>query len=341
MSGTSLDGIDLAHCTFTETAEEIHYQLGACETIPYDTEWKERFLALPDSSAHDYALTHAAFGRYSGERVRDFIRSNHLVADFVSSHGHTIFHNPAKGYTSQIGEGAALAIASGLPVVCDFRTTDVAAGGQGAPLVPIGDELLFGGFTYCLNLGGFANISAAHPAGRIAFDICPANILLNHLARHKGLDYDDGGRLAASGKKDPVLLNELNNLAFYQKLPPKSLGREWTEEAVLPLLKSSACTTEDLLHTFTEHIAHQVAACTADAGRMLVTGGGAMNTYLMERISALSAAEIVLPDTKTIHYKEALIFALLGLLRMEQRPNCMPGVTGARQAVCGGAVYLP
>jgi anhydro-N-acetylmuramic acid kinase len=343
MSGTSLDGVDLAHCTFTGEGSDYSFSLGACETIPYPALWIERLKTLPSSTALDYAKAHTAYGRYIGELTRNFIRKYQLETDFVASHGHTIFHNPAKKYTSQIGEGAAIAAECGLPVVCDFRTGDVAAGGQGAPLVPIGDELLFARYDYCLNLGGFANISMQINGKRVAFDISPANIILNHIAQYKGKAFDENGRLASEGRIDNNLLDTLNSLNYYKTPPPKSLGREWIEKEILPLLVLANLSHEDILSTFCEHIAIQIAACfpSDQHKQMLITGGGAFNTFLISRIAAHTRVELIIPDPDIINFKEALVFAFLGLLRMQAKPNCLASVTGATHNVSGGAVYLP
>jgi anhydro-N-acetylmuramic acid kinase len=343
MSGTSLDGVDLAYCTFVETENGYSYHIGACETFPYPEIWLSRLKSLQEASAIEFVQTHASYGRYLGELTRQFINHYHLNVDFVASHGHTIFHNPAKRYTSQIGDGAAIAAGCGLPVVCDFRTGDVAAGGQGAPLVPVGDQMLFAEYDYCLNLGGFANISMQQNGKRIAFDISPANIILNHLAGQKGRLYDKDGEMAASGKIHDEMLQTLNGLGYYHMEPPKSLGREWIEKEVLPMLTQYNISIEDAACTFCEHIAIQVAACIGNDAqkRILITGGGAFNTYLIKRIAANTPVVLVIPDHKTINYKEALIFAFLGLLRMQGKPNCLATVTGAKYDISGGAVYLP
>jgi anhydro-N-acetylmuramic acid kinase len=343
MSGTSLDGVDLAHCTFEETDNGYSYNLGICETIPYPELWLNRLKTIPFASALEYAETHTAYGRYIGQLVLDFINKNEIYADFVASHGHTIFHNPAKHYTSQIGEGAAIAAGCGLPVVCDFRTGDVAAGGQGAPLVPIGDQLLFEEYNYCLNLGGFANISMWHNNKRIAFDISPANIILNYIAGQKGKAFDKNGEMAASGTIHTELLQTLNSLGYYHIQPPKSLGREWIEKEIIPMLNLYNISLEDAACTFCEHIAIQIAACLDNDSQkqMLTTGGGAFNNYLVKRIAANTAVKLVIPDSKIVNYKEALVFAFLGLLRMQEKPNCLASVTGASHNVSGGAIYLP
>lgn len=343
MSGTSLDGTDLAHCTFEETENGYIYHLGVCETIPYPEAWLNRLKTLPFATALEYAETHTAYGRYIGGLIKDFIGINTITADFAASHGHTIFHNPAKKYTSQIGEGAAIAAACGLPVVCDFRTGDVAAGGQGAPLVPIGDQLLFSHYDYCLNLGGFANISMHLNDKRIAWDISPANIILNHIAAQKGKPFDKNGEMAASGNIHTELLETLNSLGYYHMQPPKSLGREWIEREILPMLTQFNVSPEDAACTFCEHIAVQIASCLINDSQkqMLITGGGAFNTYLVQRIAANTKVELVIPDHKTVNYKEALVFAFLGLLRMQGKSNCLSSVTGATHNISGGAVYLP
>jgi len=343
MSGTSLDGLDLAFCTFTGEGKNLSYTLGDCCTIPYPAEWRKRLLSLPVAGAIEYAAAHAEYGKYIGQRVREFIGKYSLQADYVASHGHTIFHQPGLGFTSQIGDGAAIAASCGLPVICDFRSADVAHGGQGAPLVPAGDELLFGEFSHCLNLGGFANLSFTRENSRIAFDICPANFVLNHLAGKTGLEYDQDGRLASTGHVNEQLLAKLNGLPFYSKEPPKSLGREWVESELLSLLELSETGICDQLCTVVEHIAIQIGKCLAKspADRLLITGGGAYNRFLIGRIETYSCLPIVLPEEKIIEYKEALIFALLGLLRLQQKPNCRKSVTGASADVCAGAIYLP
>jgi anhydro-N-acetylmuramic acid kinase len=343
MSGTSLDGVDLAHCIFEETENGFSYHLGICETIPYPELWINLLKSIPYASAQVYAETHTSYGRYIGRLILDFINKNEISADFVASHGHTIFHNPAKHFTSQIGEGAAIASVCGLPVVCDFRTGDVAAGGQGAPLVPIGDQMLFAQYDYCLNLGGFANISMQLNGKRIAFDVSPANIILNHIAGQKGKTFDKNGEMAASGLVHTELLQTLNSLGYYHIQPPKSLGREWIEKEIIPMLALYNISPEDAARTFCEHIAIQIATCLDnDADKqMLTTGGGTFNNYLVKRITANTVVKLVIPDPKTINYKEALVFAFLGLLRMEEKPNCLASVTGASRNVSGGAVYLP
>lgn len=339
MSGTSLDGLDMAYCRFELAEGRWKYQILTAETAPYSSELRERLKHLDRCPASDLALADCELGHLMGQMARKFIDDHQIKADFIASHGQTIFHSPANRWTTQIGKGASISAETGLPVVCDFRSTDVALGGQGAPLVPIGDRLLFAGYSYCLNLGGFANISYERNGKRIAYDICPANMVLNDLASISGMAFDEAGNLARSGSLLPDLLKSLNQLSYYHQPPPKSLGKEWVDEHISPLLRD---TIPDLLHTFCEHIAIQIGNNTGTnrANKLLITGGGALNTYLMERIRHYSVPDVILPDLQTIRFKEALIFAFLGLLRWRGEVNCLSSVTGASRDTIGGAIYI-
>lgn len=343
MSGTSLDGVDIALCYFIEDAGKWSCKIICAETVPYPPEWKSRLQNLPKAGAMELAKTHAAYGHYLGSLVKSFLESNNLKADLVASHGHTIFHQPENGFTCQIGDGAAIASECGKPVVSDFRTLDVACGGQGAPLVPKGDQLLFAEYGMCLNIGGFANISFQSKGHRLAFDICPANIVLNRLSEKLGHPFDMDGHIAASGKIDRTLLQKLNNLDYYGQSPPKSLGREWVEQVIIPLVDENALPFNDILCTVTEHIAFQLAkTINENSGKqVLLTGGGAFNIFLINRLKSYSSAALVIPDPLLINFKEALIFALLGVLRFRGETNCLSDVTGARKNVSGGGIHLP
>ncbi|MDP1621555.1 MAG: anhydro-N-acetylmuramic acid kinase [Bacteroidales bacterium] len=342
MSGTSLDGLDIAFCEFSDEGNHWTYKIHCAETVPYADHWKDKLSILESGSAFDFVKTDTGFGHLLGSLTRDFINRNNVVPDFIASHGHTIFHQPEKGITSQIGSGSAIAAETGLNVICDFRSLDVALGGQGAPLVPIGDELLFTEYDFCLNIGGFANISSQKDGNRIAYDICPANIVMNHLASMAGSLYDHDGLMAASGTANINLLNSLNALPFYTQPPPKSLGKEWVTEHIQPLLSVSDLTIPDLLSTYCEHIAIQVSHASGNDKntKMLVTGGGTFNKFLMQRIRHHSVPEIIIPDANTINFKEALIFAFLGVLRRRNEPNCLQSVTGATKDSSGGAIYF-
>jgi len=342
MSGTSLDGVDLAHCVFHLADGRWSFEIKEAETVSYSDSWKSRLASLPSKSAMEFVAADREYGDYLGQLVKKFISNNHLQVDFVSSHGHTIFHQPEKRITSQIGSGAALAAACGLPVVCDFRSLDVALGGQGAPLVPVGDRLLFSDYDYCLNLGGIANISFEKNSERIAFDICPANMPLNALAQMEGQAYDKDGALARKGYIHETLLNNLNSLDYYSLAYPKSLGREWVEDKFFPLLNTNSLSIADRLCTCCEHIAIQIAnviKSNGDTGKLYITGGGAFNKFLVERISEHLSSQIMLPEAKLVNYKEALIFAFLGVLRWRGENNCLKSVTGASKDSCSGAVY--
>jgi anhydro-N-acetylmuramic acid kinase len=341
MSGTSLDGVDIAFCTFTIRGRKWSYTIEKADTIAYSNEWKTRLSNLENECAIEFVRTDVEYGHYLGNITKEFHRKHNLIPDFIASHGHTIFHQPERKFTSQIGKGSAIAAETGIPVVCDFRTTDVALGGQGAPLVPIGDQLLFGDYNYCLNLGGFANISLKQSGNRIAFDICPVNIVLNYLAALLHKQYDENGKLARNGSICQPLLEEMNNLKFYRKPPPKSLGKEWVLLEVYPLMERIEIPVEDMLRTFTEHIAVQIAnvVLARNPSAMLTTGGGAFNSFLIETIREKTGMNLILPDTLTINFKEALIFAFLGVLRWREEINCLKSCTGASHDNIGGAIY--
>src|SRR5690606_10401585 len=262
-----------------------------------------------------------------------------VEVDFVASHGHTVFHQPEAGYTLQIGNLPEIAAHLNLKVICDFRVDDVALGGQGAPLVPIGDALLFAQYDYCLNLGGFANVSFVEGSRRIAFDICAVNTVMNHLVAPLGLAYDKGGEIASRGNVDQELLKELQSLPFYQKAYPKSLGMEWVKSDVFPILEAYDLKVEDLLRTYVEHIALQLSAIFKPNTTVLATGGGAYNSFLMQRTATLSSANIHIPDPLIVDFKEALIFGLLGVLKLINQVNCLSSITGASKDHSSGRIY--
>ena len=343
MSGTSLDGIDIAWCEFEHRINQWCFEIKHAVTIAYSDLWRKRLSEANNLDAYDFSLLNCEYGSYLGAHVRDFAHRYRLFPDLVASHGHTIFHRPDLGVTVQIGHGAYIAKSSGLPVVCDFRSLDVARGGQGAPLVPVGDQLLFSEYKYCLNLGGFGNISFDQSGERIAFDICPVNIVLNHLAGKLGRSFDENGNIARQGEINANLLTSFNELPYYQKNPPKSLGREWLESVVLPILEKSTISIQDKLRTFTEHIAIQVSESTINkkVGQILITGGGSHNVFLVNRIKSHTNNKIVIPNKLLIDYKEAMIFAFLGILRHQGLNNIFDSVTGAERDMCSGAIYLP
>jgi anhydro-N-acetylmuramic acid kinase len=339
MSGTSLDGLDICYAEFTKDNGRWRYKIIAADAEEYPSYIKEKLATAQNMSAQEYALFNSDYGLYIGMRVKAFMDRHKANPDYIASHGHTIFHQPSKRFTAQIGSGAGIAAETGVDTICDFRTTDVALNGQGAPLVPVGDKELFGEFTYCLNLGGFSNISSESSGVRSAYDISPVNYVLNHYARIRGCDYDRDGLMARSGKTDEKLLEALNNLQFYNQTGPKSLGREWVEEEVIPLMEKSGLSVKDKLSTFCEHVAIQISR-HIKGGKVLITGGGAFNKYLVERMAVNAPqCEYILPDYQTVNFKEALIFAFLGALYASDEPNCLSSVTGARYDCVGGALY--
>jgi anhydro-N-acetylmuramic acid kinase len=343
MSGTSLDGLDIAACEFVLNDDAWSYKIRFCQTYSYSAEWKTILAELPQYTALEFSRVNVQYGHLLGKLTRSFLDTTSFRPDFIASHGHTVFHQPDLGLTLQIGSGAAIAAETGIPVICDFRSLDVALGGQGAPLVPIGDRLLFNDFDSCLNLGGFANISFEKNGTRIAFDICPANIILNNLAQSVGQDYDMDGNLAKTGSIIPELLEKLNSLDFYKLSNPKSLGREWLEHSFLPVVLNFKEPVNNLLRTICEHIAIQVnlAVDYQSPAKILVTGGGIHNSFLMERIRKSGIHEWIELTDDISDFKEAMIFALLGTLRWRNEINVLASVTGSKLNHSGGVIYLP
>lgn len=341
MSGTSLDGIDLVYVHFYQPAN-WRFQLQKAETIPYTPGWREKLQQAPQLSPVELQNLNLSYSLLVAETIGIFIKKYHLQKiDAICAHGHTVFHQPEKAITLQIGNTPLLAQRLGCTVVCDFRAQDVALGGQGAPLVPIGDRLLFSEYTYCLNIGGFANISFEEDGKRIAFDICPANTLLNHYAGKLGKLYDADGAEAARGAICQPLLEELNALPFYTQQPPKSLGIEWVLREIFPRIEAHGISVSDTLRTLTEHIALQISRVLKQKQTVLVTGGGAHNIFLMNRLHTLSAATLTLPEKYLVDFKEALIFGLLGVLRLRNEVNCLRSVTGASKDHSSGKIFEP
>ena len=343
MSGTSLDGIDLAYITF-EINNKWSFQIKITETIYYPEYWVKKLTNLVDQNIDELKVLDKEYTEYLANEINNFIKKNEIDnLDFISSHGHTALHQPQKGLTYQIGNIAELAKLTGKTVVCDFRVQDVMYGGQGAPLVPIGDKLLFKEFDFCLNLGGFANISLDNDNTRIAYDVCPVNIVLNQYAKLLGEDFDYNGEIAKSGKINLEMLTDLNGLSYYQENPPKSLGVEWVNVFVLPIITKFKENPKNILCTFTEHVAIQIATIinSKPNSRVLVTGGGTYNKYLIERIRKLSDIEIIIPQNELIEFKEALIFGLLGVLKIRNEINCLSSVTGAKKDHSSGVICEP
>ena len=349
MSGTSMDGLDIACCQFKYNNKQWAYSIHAADCIPYSSDWKDNLQQAHRLSGLDLLQLHKLFGFYLAEHVDTFISKNRLKPQLIASHGHSIFHDPNRALSFQLGDGAAISAASRLPVVSDFRALDVCAGGHGAPLVPIGDRLLFNEYSVCLNLGGIANISYDAWGQRLAYDVSPCNLVLNKLAARFGKEYDENGDLARQGRIIKGLVDELNSWPYYQAVAPKSLDKETLLNDWQDMLFSTPHRAEDLMTTFCTHIGMQVANAISQAStqsgipekfiQVLATGGGAFNTYLIEQIRDMSPAQIMVPAAEIVNYKEALIFAFLGVLRLRNEPNCLQSVTGAKYDNVGGALY--
>ncbi len=348
MSGTSLDGLDLAYCHISKSLDQWEYTIEQTKSVDYTIEMKGKLKNSIFLSANELLKFNNTYGQWLGEQVRAFIKEYDLLVDFIASHGHTTHHQPENGLTYQIGSGQHLANESGCKIVCDFRTNDVALGGQGAPLVPIGDRLFFGNYDFCLNLGGISNVSFEKNGQRIAYDIGLANMILNHITQKIDLRYDKGGELARSGTTNPTMLERLNTLEYY-KLPfPKSTGYEWFTQKVVPIIETTEDSIENLLHTSIHHLCEQIAIqvrlnTAKTKSNLLVTGGGAMNDFLIRTLKEKlgSYIEVVVPSKKLVENKEALVFALMGVLRIEEEINVLSTVTGAKRDSSSGVVFIP
>lgn len=338
MSGTSLDGLDICYAKFSKS-ENWQFEIIKAVTISYSEIWKNKLQNAVKLSAEDLLALDKEYGFFLGEKTQEFIQKNHIYEiDLIASHGHTVFHQPNRKFTLQIGDGRAIKILTGKTVVYDFRSQDVLMGGNGAPLVPIGDEFLFSEFDACLNLGGFSNISLKKNNKRIAFDISPVNVVLNFFAEKLGKNYDENGDFARKGNINPEILTQLNAVEFYQKSHPKSLGIEFVNAKIFPILQNE--TPENILATFTEHITIQISKVLHEnqLKRVLVTGGGTFNTYLIEKLKEKSSTEIIIPNENLINFKEALIFAFMGVLKIRNEVNVLCSATGSSENHSSGIV---
>ena len=330
MSGTSLDGLDMALCNFKYLNKKWNFELISTHYIEYSIDWKEKLSNLFYNNKNINKIE-LQFSEFISESVNNFINKYNLEVDYISSHGHTVFHNPEKGITKQIGRGDIIFKKTNIPVVYNFREQDVKLGGQGAPLVPYGDVLLFSNYESCLNLGGFSNISFKKKNKVIAFDICPLNIVLNYLAEKKGFSFDKEGDFASKGKINLDLLRNLNSISYYKKSPPKSLAKEWLEKSFLSELNNYNLNTNDLLSTCVEHFSFQISNTFSNFNikNCLVSGGGVFNKFLMSQIINKTKTKLIVPSKKIIIFKEAIIFAFLGLLRFRNEVNCLSEITGS------------
>lgn len=355
MSGSSLDGLDIAFVEFHENAGKWNYEILQADCYPYSEEWAQRLQKAITLSALEYQLLHADYGHYLGEQVNKFIDQYalHYKVALIASHGHTTFHMPSKRMTAQLGDGAAIAAETKLPVVTDLRALDVAFGGQGAPIVPIGEKYLWSDYDYFLNIGGIANLStsAYSPLGAKGFDVCPANRVLNMLANDAGKEYDAGGEMAASGNINEELLEKLNALDYYKLAYPKSLANDFGTDVIYPLIQDTGCGIPDALRTFTEHIVLQISKSIFTLEnqkseiknqKLLATGGGSFNSFMIKRLNEELQKfniEVVIPDARLVNNKEALIMAFIGVLRWRQEYNVLSSVTGSTRDSIGGALW--
>jgi len=357
MSGSSLDGLDIVFAEIQENGGKWKYEIIRADCYSYPGEWVKKLKEATSLTALDYQLLHTGYGHYLGTQVNRFIDEHklHYQVALVASHGHTTFHIPAKKMTAQLGDGAAIAATTQLPVVSDLRALDIAFGGQGAPIVPIGEKLLLGDFDFFLNLGGIANISF-NADQYVAFDVCAANRVLNMLAVEAGKEFDEGGQMAAAGMTNDDLLEQLNRLDYYNLPAPKSLANDFGTDTVFPMIKEASLPIRDAIRTYTEHIGIQIRNAIsglketspgpAPGGpnlRMLCTGGGAFNMFLVELIKDQLKElniDLIIPDEKLVKYKEALIMALIGVLRWREEANVLSSVTGAKRDSVGGAMWM-
>tara|TARA_B110001454_G_scaffold218939_1_gene248699 strand:- start:2566 stop:3633 length:1068 start_codon:yes stop_codon:yes gene_type:complete len=339
MSGTSLDGLDIIKCSFTKN-DKWQYIIEKGTTIKYSEKWIKTLRTIHQKPLKKINEISIKYGTFIGEEINKFIKKNEFNVDFIASHGHTIFHQPEKKYTLQIGDGETISNTTNKLTISNFRKLDVKLNGQGAPLVPIGDIHLFSNYKYCLNLGGFANISIQEKSNITAFDICPVNIILNHLSNRLDMEFDKNGNLGKEGACNIKLLKKLNKLRFYNQKEPKSLSREWLEENILSLTEIKEIKTKDILATFYEHIGFQIGKLLRNK-TTLVSGGGAYNKFLCSKIKKYAKSEIIIATEEIINFKEALIFGFLGVLRIRNEVNCLKDVTGALRDNCGGEINRP
>jgi anhydro-N-acetylmuramic acid kinase len=353
MSGSSLDGLDLCYVYLQEASGKWNYEIVKADCYPYPIEWSDKLKHAIDLPAKDYALLDIEYGHYVGSLVNRFLNEYGLLfqVQLIGSHGHTTFHMPEHKMTAQLGDGSAIAAETGINVVSDLRAMDLALGGQGAPIVPIGEKLLLGDFDFFLNLGGIANISihdkTSNAVTVTAFDVCPANRVLNLLSNQVGKEYDEGGAIARSGHVQEQLLARLEQLEYYAKPYPKSLANDFGTDVVYPIIRQAGCTIPDAMRTMVEHIVSEIRksirSTSLTQGQLLATGGGALNIFLVERLKEVLKdlnVEVVIPEENLIKYKESLIMALMGVLRWREENNVFCSVTGASRDSIGGAVWI-
>jgi anhydro-N-acetylmuramic acid kinase len=342
MSGTSIDGVDLVYVNFFFN-KYWSFKILKFKTYEYDKDWQNILKNLIDKDQNSIKLIDKNYTKLLSKYILRFIEEFSIKKiDFVSSHGHTALHDPSNSITYQIGNLKELTNYTGLKVICDFRVEDIKLGGQGAPLVPVGEKYIFPEYDTLINIGGFANITIKSNNNLIAYDICPVNIVFNHLSNLINLKYDDKGKISSSGKINLELFNHLQSIDYYKQVSPKSLGVEWVKEVIFPIINNFLeIPVEDLLNTFSKHFASQIANNIKSSNKTLITGGGAYNDYLIQNIMDLTESEIIIPSSEIIEYKEALIFGFLGVLKDLNINNCYSSVTGAIKDHCSGNIFIP
>lgn len=343
MSGSSLDGLDLAYCKFTLKENRWEYQIIQAETVSFSDYWKEKLAEAPALPSVTLKQLHRSFGQYLGEMAHDFILRHELEPDLIASHGHTVFHAPEKGFSFQLGRGDMIAKVTQIATVSDFRNEDIRHGGQGAPLVPIGDEMLFGDYSACINIGGIANISFKKNDRRVGYDICAANQMLNALSMKLGMVYDEDGIIASKGIVDEELLRQLDGNEYFNRNYPKSLSNQYVQTHFVKTVMEHRGSIPNKLATVAEHISKHIAHSLEGLppGKMMITGGGAHNRFLINIIRNKTTHHIVVPDAVLVDNKEALIFAFMGVLRLKNKVNCLASVTGARHDSIAGIIDHP
>ncbi|UPK70853.1 anhydro-N-acetylmuramic acid kinase [Chitinophaga filiformis] len=349
-SGTSLAGLDLVFAALTEVRGKWTYEIKAAERLAYTPEWEEKLGGAANLPARDYLLLNSEYGHYIGHAVNQFISQHQLdhQVHFIAAHGHTIFHVPAQKMTAQLGDGAAIAVVTGLPVINDLRAMDIALGGKGAPILPVAEQLLFPDHRYRINLGENATMAVQKEGQLLAFDICPCNYVLDTLAETLGRSYDDEGKLAAGGVTDQPLLHALNELAFYNENYPRTLASKFGTGVVMPIIQQHQLSTQGKLNTYTHHIAAQIEKVIKDfqsqageevSNSLLLTGGGTANIYLVKAIGEALQPLNITVTVQQEPFRNALMIALLGALRWRQEPNALAAVTGAERDSVGGALW--
>ena len=350
MSGSSLDGLDVAFAELEENGGQWNFEIKAAKCFEYDDVWKNKLQNAVHLNAHNYFLLNSDFGKFCAEKINLFIEENALQyqVQLIGFHGHTTFHSPKENVTAQLGNAAIIAAHTGINVVSDLRSIDVAFGGEGAPIVPIGEKLLFKNFDYFLNIGGIANVSFNIENNYFAFDVCAANRVLNLLAMQAGKAFDEDGKIAATGNINEKLLKQLNEESYYKQSFPKSLSNNFGTEIIYPVIKNYSLSTADALRTYCEHIAIQIRKAFENnqqngEKKLLITGGGALNVFLTGRIKTLLQTlniQTIIPQKEIINFKEALIMGLIATLRWREENTVIKTVTGAKRNSIGGAIWI-